>query len=216
VIQGDHWQQLYQQKTEAQMSWTQSQNQLSVEWFKDLDLAKDSPILDAGCGLSPLTDELLHLGYQDLTLIDLAQSALDKVQHRVAEHKQKLKLITGDITQLTLPAAHYQCWHDRAVFHFLTETSQQQAYYQQVSRSIKAGGHLILATFAEDGPQQCSGLPVQRYSAGRLTEFFAPAFHLEKCQKDIHKTPFATQQAFVYCHFIRNAKGEGLCPNSPL
>jgi hypothetical protein len=161
------------------------------------DLA--SPIIDVGGGASVLVDELLTAGYTDLTVMDLAGTALAVALSRLGARADEVHWLEADVRQVALPAAHYADWHDRAVFHFLTEPGDRAAYVAQVERSVRSGGHMLVATFAEDGPTRCSGLPVARYSAAALHDEFGPAFELVSSAREQHVTPTGERQAFTYC-----------------
>ena len=132
--------------------------------------------------------------------MDLAESALQTAQRRLGEQSQAVRWIAADITRVMLPVHTFDVWHDRAVFHFLTEPAQRATYVASVLRSVKPGGHVIVATFAEDGPTQCSGLPVMRYSASGLHGEFGEAFTLVHHHKENHQTPMGHLQQFVYCY----------------
>ena len=157
-------------------------------------------IIDVGGGASSLVDDLLAHGYTNLSVLDLSQEALSAVQKRLGAAADKVRWIDGDITRVALPLHAYDLWHDRAVFHFLTDPRQRQAYVESVLRAVKPGGHVIVATFAEDGPSQCSGLPVMRYRADELHAEFGAPFSLLRHEREQHSTPFGTTQNFIYCY----------------
>lgn len=149
-----------------------------------------------------LVDDLLAEGYSDLTVLDLSGAALHAARRRLGAKAQQMRWIEADITEVDLPPKRYDIWHDRAVFHFLTTPEEREAYVQTVFRSVKPGGHVIVATFAEDGPEQCSGLPVMRYRPGELHDEFGEAFTLLKHTKEAHHTPAGKVQQFIYCRRI--------------
>ena len=161
---------------------------------------RSAAIIDVGGGASTLVDDLLASGYQHLTVLDLAESALQTAQRRLGGQGRAVRWIAADNTRVMLPVHTFDVWHDRAVFHFLTEPAQRVAYVASVLRSVKPGGHVIVATFAEDGPAQCSGLPVIRYSASGLHGEFGDAFTLVQHHKEAHQTPTGHLQQFVYCY----------------
>ena len=146
-------------------------------------------------------DDLLAAGYSDITVLDLSTAALDTARERLGTHAAQANWIQADITQVQLPVAAFDLWHDRAVFHFLTEPQQRQLYVQQLVHALKPAGHVIIATFAEDGPAQCSGLPVMRYRADQLAIELGESFVLVRHQQATHHTPFGTTQQFTWCHF---------------
>lgn len=197
-----HWQQVYQDKASDQVSWFQTQATQSLALIKQSHLSKQDPIIDVGGGASVLVDDLLAQRYQHITVADLAEAALLQSQQRLAEQASQVDWRVGNILDLQLPAQYYQLWHDRAVFHFLTEAQDRERYVQQLKHALKPGGYVLIATFAEDGPERCSGLPVQRYSIEALSEIFAaPHFHLLHSSKDTHMTPAGREQRFIFALF---------------
>lgn len=199
----EHWEKVYSSKATDAVSWFQPHAALSLELIKATGAGQDASIIDVGGGASTLVDDLIANGYSDLTVLDLSAAALDAARQRLGAQEKKVNWIVADITQAELPSKRYDIWHDRAVFHFLTTQKQRDAYVRTVFNSVKPGGHVIIATFAEDGPEQCSGLPVMRYRADDLHDEFGDAFTLLKHQKEAHQTPFGTVQQFVYCYCRR-------------
>ena len=192
--QQSHWQQVYATKATDAVSWYRPHLDRSLAFIDALGLDRDAPILDVGAGASTLVDDLLARGFRELTLNDLADTALALARQRLASSPLALNVRyrVGDITTLDLPDAHFALWHDRAVFHFLTEPAQRAAYVTQAARTLRPGGHLLIATFAADGPERCSGLPVQRYDADTLAAEFAPHFTRIGDAREQHPTPFGT------------------------
>lgn len=139
--------------------------------------------------------------YSNLTVLDLSAKALDKSKQRVGNRADSVTWLEGDVTQLLLQAHHYDLWNDRAVFHFLTEPIDRKAYVQQVMKSVRPGGHVIVSTFAGDGPDKCSDLPTISYSPNSLHAEFGDGFKLLISEKEIHHTPFGTEQKFIYCYW---------------
>ncbi|MGE5757449.1 MAG: class I SAM-dependent methyltransferase [Sideroxydans sp.] len=199
----DHWEKVYATKATDAVSWFQEHADLSLDLIKSTGAGKDAGIIDVGGGASRLVDDLVAEGYNDLTVLDLSAAALNAARQRLGAQQNKVRWIEADITQVNLPANRYDIWHDRAVFHFLTTPEQRAAYVRTVFRSVKPGGHVIVATFAEDGPLQCSGLPVMRYRPDELHDEFGEAFTLLKHQKEAHHTPSGNVQQFVYCYCRR-------------
>ena len=197
-----HWQQVYTTKATDAVSWYRPHLERSLEFIDRLELAPDAPILDVGAGASTLVDDLLARGFREVTVNDLADAALEHSRARVAslppQRQHGACFLPGDITTLALPAAHYALWHDRAVFHFLTDPAQRRAYVAQAARSLRPGGHLLIATFALDGPERCSGLSVCRYDAAMLAAEFAAHFRPVADAREQHPTPFGTTQSFQY------------------
>lgn len=199
----EYWERVYTTKTPTGVSWFQEHARRSVELIRQTGAAKDAAIIDVGGGASTLVDDLLSEGYTNVTVLDLSDVALSAAKARLAEHADErtncVTWITGDITQIDLPVRAYDVWHDRAVFHFLTAQEDRKAYVNAVLRAVKPGGSVIVATFAEDGPEQCSGLPVMRYSADALHAEFGAPFTLLRKEREEHHTPFGTVQKFIYC-----------------
>lgn len=198
-----HWENVYASKASDAVSWFQEHADLSLDLIKATGAGKNAAIIDVGGGASTLVDDLLAGGYSDLTVLDLSGAALQAARHRLGEKEKLVRWIEADVTQADLPDNRYDIWHDRAVFHFLTSPEDRAAYVQTVFRSVRPGGHVIVATFAEDGPDQCSGLPVMRYRANELHEEFGEAFTLLKHEKEAHHTPTGKVQQFVYCYCRR-------------
>ena len=195
-----HWQQVYERKAPDAVSWYQPTAARSLTMIRRvLGDALDAPIIDVGGGASVLVDELLGAGYRDLTVLDLAGSALATARARLGGSADAVRWIEADVRTAALPAAHYALWHDRAVFHFLTDAADRAAYVSQVRRAVRPGGHVLVATFAEDGPTSCSGLPVARYDAAALHGQFGDGFTLVTSEREAHPTPMGTTQSFVYC-----------------
>ncbi|GAB5604177.1 class I SAM-dependent methyltransferase [Sideroxyarcus sp. TK5] len=198
-----HWETVYTTKSTDAVSWFQPHASLSLDLIRATGLGKDAGIIDVGGGASTLVDDLLASGYSDLTVLDLSAHAMEAARKRLGKDECRVRWIEADITEVDLPPKRYDIWHDRAVFHFLTTPEQREAYVQTVFRSVKPGGHVIVATFAEDGPLECSGLPVMRYRPEELHDQFGEAFTLLKHQKEAHHTPAGKVQQFVYCYCRR-------------
>lgn len=194
-----HWERVYETRPADAVSWFQPSAERSRALIQRVAPDLDAPIIDVGGGASVLVDELLGLGYRNLTVLDLAASALDIARARLGEASSGVHWIEGDVRTVALPEAAYAVWHDRAVFHFLTDVADRERYVAQVQRAVRPGGYVIVATFAEDGPTKCSGLPVARYSAESLHHEFGGSFELVASEHERHETPMGTQQAFIYC-----------------
>ena len=198
-----HWETVYSSKSTDEVSWFQPHADLSLNLIKATGVGRGAAIIDVGGGASTLVDDLVAEGYADLTVLDLSAAALKAARKRLGAEADRVCWLEADITKAALPASRYDIWHDRAVFHFLTAPADRDAYVRTVLRAVKPGGHVIVATFAEDGPLQCSGLPVMRYRADELHDQFGAAFTLLQHQKEEHHTPFGTVQQFVYCYCRR-------------
>jgi len=196
-----HWDSTYSAKGDK-VSWHQDDPRRSLEVIRAAAPNLDAPIIDIGAGASRLADHLLMAGYSELTLLDLSAVALDSTRQRVGDLSKKVSWITADVTRWQ-PSRHYAVWHDRAVFHFLTDGAAQDAYIAALTQGTKPGSSVVIATFALTGPEKCSGLPVQRYSATTLAARLGPAFMLYTRADEIHHTPFGTTQDFTYAGFHR-------------
>lgn len=194
-----HWSNIYQTKATTDVSWYQEHPALSLEMIYATGIGKTARIIDVGGGASTLVDHLLDDGYSDVTVLDISDEALQAAQGRLGSRASAVTWLTGDITMLPLPQ-QYDLWHDRAVFHFLTQPKQKARYVAQARSSVKAGGHVIVATFAADGPEQCSGLTVARYDAAALHSAFGDGFDLISSRAETHITPWGSAQKFTYCY----------------
>lgn len=201
----EHWERVYSTKATTAVSWFQEHAESSLRLIQATGVARDAPIIDVGGGASTLVDDLLASGYTNLSVLDLSAAALQAAQARLGARASQVTWIQADVASADLPEHGFEVWHDRAVFHFLTEPQERQAYVANVLRSVKPGGHVIVATFAEDGPTQCSGLPVMRYSADELHAEFGQPFLLQQHTKESHHTPFGSVQQFTYCYCRRAA-----------
>lgn len=198
----DHWNAVYSKKAEAELSWHQDDPSVALELMKKVGLTKKSSVIDIGAGTSRLMDRLLDLGLNDLSALDLSENALAASRARLGKRGRSVKWIVGNIIRWD-PTQTYDIWHDRAVFHFLVNPTDQIAYIQRLSQSVGPGGHAIMATFALDGPEKCSGLPVARYSPASLAETLRQSFSLITHQSYLHRTPWGNPQSFQYSLFRR-------------
>ncbi len=195
----NHWEKVYSNRAEDEVSWFQEHAELSLKLIRDSGAACTASIIDVGGGASTLVDDLLGSGYRNLTVLDLSSAALAKAKARLGNQASSVCWLEANVTETELPKHSYDIWHDRAVFHFLNSVEERHAYVQAVLRSVKPGGLVIVATFAEDGPSRCSGLPVKRYSADELHAEFGEPFQLLGHEKESHLTPGGIEQKFVYC-----------------
>jgi 2-polyprenyl-3-methyl-5-hydroxy-6-metoxy-1,4-benzoquinol methylase len=199
----EHWEKVYGTKSANEVSWFQEHADLSLRLIQ-ADTRSPASIIDVGGGASTLVDDLLSLHYEDVTVLDLSCAAIATAKSRLGKSAKLVKWIEANILDVRLPAATYDVWHDRAVFHFLTNDKDRHIYVEQVLHAVKPGGLVIVATFAEDGPTECSGLPVVRYNAEQLHSEFGEPFILLGHEKESHQTPGGKEQKFVYC-FCRKA-----------
>jgi SAM-dependent methyltransferase len=195
-----HWQNVYRNKDEHDVSWYQDTPTPSLELMVEIGVTSAASVIDIGGGASRLVDRLIELGYHDVTVLDLSDAALAAVQARLGDRASRARWVVADVTQWEPGAAH-DVWHDRATFHFLTEDADRAAYIARLRRGLKIGGHAIIATFAPDGPERCSGLPVVRYSPDSLRQTLGPDFTLMASRSDAHATPWGSTQSFQFSAF---------------
>lgn len=195
----NHWEQVYQTKAPDAVSWYRPHLEKSLELIRHVARDVSAAIIDVGGGESTLVDDLLADGYRDVTVLDISPTAIEVAKKRLGSNAEHVTWLAADITEAELPEHRYDVWHDRAVFHFLTEPGQRAAYVRQVACAVKPGGHVIVATFGPEGPHKCSGLEVARYDADALHDEFGVDFQLVESLTELHETPFGTTQQFVYC-----------------
>ena len=203
--QKDHWQQVYSSKQTENLGWYKPHLATSLSWIKALNLALEDTLIDVGGGASTLVDDLLEIGYRSITVLDISENATSTARLRLAKKAELVTWLAGDIISFDLPTHRYELWHDRAVFHFLTEPGQQSMYRDNLLKALKPGGHLIIGTFAPEAPAMCSGLPVQRYSAEQLESTLGEAFELVHQHNELHVTPGGVEQMYLYCQFRKKA-----------
>ncbi|OGG96135.1 MAG: hypothetical protein A2508_04920 [Candidatus Lambdaproteobacteria bacterium RIFOXYD12_FULL_49_8] len=196
----DHWEEIYKEKPSVSLGWYQESPSLSLRLIEGAGLPKEAPCLDAGAGCSLLADQLKAIGYQDLSLVDWSLAALEQVKGRLGA--KGVQYLVGDLLKLKLER-RYQLWHDRAVFHFLINDQEQEAYLEQVKAALVPGGFFVVGGFSPEGPERCSGQPVRRLAPLRLAELFGADFELEVEQADIHHTPGGTAQSYLYQRWRR-------------
>ncbi|MBP7702017.1 MAG: class I SAM-dependent methyltransferase [Phenylobacterium sp.] len=194
-----HWENVYQTKAADQVSWYRPHLEVSLGLIERAAPDRSSAIIDVGGGEATLVDDLVARGYSDVTVLDISRAAIEVTQARLGASAASVHWIAGDIAAVELDAARYDVWHDRAVFHFLTNADDRAAYVRQVARAVKPGGHVIVATFGPDGPKTCSGLNVVRYDAESLHGEFGPRFRLLDSVSEVHETPWGAPQQFTYC-----------------
>jgi 2-polyprenyl-3-methyl-5-hydroxy-6-metoxy-1,4-benzoquinol methylase len=194
-----HWEHVYQTKDPEQVSWFQPAASLSCELIQGLAPTRDARILDVGAGASRLVDGLLAAGFHRLTVLDVSAAALGVAQRRLGSSAATVDWRQADVLVAELPEHAFDVWHDRALFHFLTEPAARARYVGQVCRALKPGGAVVVATFAEDGPTRCSGMAVCRYSPVALHREFGAGFRLVDSHRESHQTPSGAVQAFTYC-----------------
>jgi len=198
----EHWERVYHTKAPTEVSWFSPHLETSLALIERVAGERSASIIDVGGGQSTLIDDLIARGYRNLTVMDISRTAIRHTKERLGSLSDLARWLIADITQADLPARCYDVWHDRAVFHFLTDPAQRLAYVRQAASAVKRGGHVIVATFGPEGPQKCSGLDVMRYDAESLHGEFGPRFRLMKSSVEPHQTPFGSTQQFLYCYCI--------------
>jgi SAM-dependent methyltransferase len=199
-MESKHWNDVYKNKSEKEVSWFQAVPEKSLELINDLNLPSTASIIDIGGGDSRLADHLLSKGFQDITILDISKVALEKAKDRLKDKSNLVKYIESDITKFN-PLQKYSLWHDRATFHFLTTELEVEAYLNIANQGIADDGYLIISTFSKTGPEKCSGLPITQYSDLDLKNLFEKYFTNIQCFEDSHKTPWDSVQNFIYCGF---------------
>lgn len=197
-----HWENVYQTKGESDVSWFQRNPAISLDLIRATGTTNTASVIDIGGGASRLVDVLLDAGFENVTVLDLSEKALATSKARLGARAAKVEWIAADVTTWRPPQT-YDVWHDRAAFHFLTDPKDRAAYAERLLQAVAPGGHVIIGTFALDGPERCSGLPVVRYDATSLGAVLGPSFCLVESRNDTHKTPAGTIQRFQFSRFRR-------------
>ena len=195
-----HWEHIYETKAPTQVSWYQEHAQFSLQYIRNTGIQKTDAIIDVGGGASTLVDDLIADGYKHISILDVSGNAIQLARQRLGPRAVYVNWVEADVTQVDLPYQAYDVWHDRAVFHFLTQLDDRKRYVETVRHAVRPGGHVIVATFAADGPDHCSGLEVVRYSSQSLHGEFGEGFEVADSASEVHQTPFGTEQKFIYCY----------------
>lgn len=195
-----HWEQIYQTKALEAVSWYQPKPETSLNLIQDLGIPKHASIIDIGGGDSLLVDNLLDLGYTDITVLDIAAKAIERAQKRLGHRADRVNWIVSDVLDLST-GRQYDFWHDRAAFHFLTAKDDVEQYVQKAQQHLSEKGKMVIATFSEQGPTKCSGIDIQQYSEAGITETMLSYFEKISCSVTNHATPFGTLQHFLFCSF---------------
>lgn len=195
----EHWERVYSTKSTTEVSWFQEHAAVSLKLIAEAGVPPSGSIIDVGGGASTLVDDLLDRGYCRITVLDLSGAALAAAQARLGDRARQVTWLEASVLEADLPRHAFDVWHDRAVFHFLTDAEERHAYVRAVLNAVKPGGLVIVATFADDGPTRCSGLPVMRYSPEDLHAEFGAPFQLLRHERETHLTPGGNEQRFVYC-----------------
>lgn len=199
--QKHYWEKIYTEKQPGEVSWTQEVPSTSLDFIRAFNLPKTAGIIDIGGGDSKLVDFLLMEGFEDITVLDISEQALERARKRLGKAASRVTWIVSDITAFK-PARHYDLWHDRAAFHFLTSGDQIEKYLSIAKASVK--GFLTIGTFSHDGPTKCSGLEIRQYNEDELQEQLSKGFTKIRCITEDHLTPFNTKQNFLFCSFRAN------------
>ncbi|MGX1318620.1 trans-aconitate methyltransferase [Bradyrhizobium sp. USDA 377] len=197
-----HWDNVYATKGEAEVSWYQASPAISLAMIRAANSDHDAAIIDIGGGASRLVDALLQDGYRRLTVLDLSANALGVAKARIGAAASTVDWIVADVTTWP-PTRTYDVWHDRAAFHFLTDPDDRAAYVERLRSAVRPGGQVVIATFAPDGPEKCSGLPVQRHDSASLAAELGPEFELVEARSEMHRTPWDSKQSFQFSRFRR-------------
>ena len=196
----EHWEKVYATREPHEVSWTQVFPKTSIDFIHSFNLPKTANIIDIGGGDSRLVDFLLDEGYENISVLDISENAIEKAKRRLAERSNKVKWIISDVTEFR-PDTVYDCWHDRATFHFLTSADDVNTYLSTAQQAVK--GYLIIGTFSDKGPTKCSMLDVHQYTEESLQQQLLKDFDKLKCVTEDHRTPFNTTQNFLFCSFKR-------------
>lgn len=195
-----HWENIYQTKALTDVSWFQPTPETSLEFFKQLKVPTTAKVIDIGGGDSYLVDHLLLLGYQDISVLDISEAAINKAKKRLGDKAKMVTWIVADAATFK-PSEKYDFWHDRAAFHFLTDDQDISNYLQTAEEHINPSGVMVIGTFSEQGPKKCSGIDIKQYSEASITNRLKLLFEKIKCITVDHQTPFNTVQNFVFCSF---------------
>ena len=197
-----HWENIYLNKKAQDLSWFQTTPDTSINFLKQFKIPKAAKIIDVGGGDSFFVDFLLDLGYEDITVLDISEIALNKAKQRLGNNASKVKWILADAASF-VPIEKYDFWHDRAAFHFLTKEVEIDNYVNSIQTAITPGGVLVIGTFSENGPKACSGIAIKQYSEKTMAERLAKFFKKIKCITVNHYTPLNTIQNFIFCSFLK-------------
>jgi SAM-dependent methyltransferase len=196
-----HWEEVYETKNPDEVSWTQDIPQTSLDFIHSFGLTKSAKIIDIGGGDSKLADYLLAEGFENITVLDISEKALNKAKKRLGDKAKKINWIVSDVTTF-VSTGSFDVWHDRATFHFLTSRKQIEQYMNTARKSVT--GYLTIGTFSDKGPEKCSGLNIKQYNEEKLTEALQNGFDKLRCITEDHTTPFETTQNFLFCSFRRH------------
>ena len=200
----NHWERVYQKLSPAEVGWYQAYPEISMNLIQHTGAGTDNSIIDVGGGTPSLSVLLLDKGFKRITVLDNSENAIEQAKSQLGEKADRIRWIEADITKYKF-AEQYDVWHDRAVFHFLTEAQDRKGYLKSLDQALKLNGHIILSTFGLDGPPKCSGLPVVRYSPDALQKELGDNFNLVESVAENHVTPSGVNQNFIYCRFLKQS-----------
>ena len=195
-----HWEQVFSEKSEQEVSWFQPYPKTSIEFVELFDLPLDANIIDIGGGDSYFAEALLDKGYRNIYVLDISANAIERARKRLGARADLIHWIVSDVTEFE-PPVQFDFWHDRAAFHFLTTEEKVYKYVSIAEAAIRKNGYLVLGTFSDNGPKKCSGLEIRQYSEASMSSRFEVAFNRVRCIREDHKTPFDTVQNFLFCSF---------------
>ncbi len=201
----EHWEKIYSGKQRNEVSWTQELPKTSLDFVHSFNLPKTARIIDIGGGDSKLVDYLLEEGFENISVLDISEKAIERAKQRLGNKAMKVNWIVSDVTEFHPPAS-YDCWHDRATFHFLTSSDEVNTYLATARQAVN--GFMVIGTFSDKGPKKCSMLDVHQYTEEELQQQLADGFRKIKCMTEDHETPFHTIQNFLFCSFKREGKGK--------
>jgi 2-polyprenyl-3-methyl-5-hydroxy-6-metoxy-1,4-benzoquinol methylase len=200
----DYWENIYQTRKTEDLSWTEEVPEISLSFIRGFRLPKTANIIDIGGGESKLADNLLREGFENITVLDISARSIERAKIRLGEKSKRITWIVQDVLDFTSDIL-YDCWHDRAAFHFLTNPDQISLYASLAKKYVKSNGYAVLGTFSESGPKKCSGLSITQYSPASLALIFSTGFEKINCITHDHMTPSNTTQNFLYCSFRRKS-----------
>lgn len=198
----EHWENVFSQKQQNEVSWYQPVPKASIEFFEANNVSKDAKIIDVGSGDSYFIDYLIDKGYKNIYALDISENALNRLKNRLGEKAQSVHWIVSDVLDFKADT-HFDYWHDRAAFHFLSDPNDVNKYISITDEYINKNGKMMVATFSDSGPLKCSGINIKQYSKDELAEQFAKLFEKIKCVDETHPTPFNTTQNFTFCSFVK-------------
>lgn len=198
-----HWQEIYGTKPPDEQTWYQESPEASLELIERHADSREARVIDAGGGCSTLVDHLLARGTYDVTVLDIAPAALEAAKRRLGERADEVEWVVADLTESLALEQTFDVWHDRAVFHFLTDEADRRRYVENLEGHVPEGGVAIISTFAPDGPESCSGLSVRRYAPAELASYLGEGWQLLEPERELHQTPWGGEQAFAYAALRR-------------